>query len=239
MGPSPPALPEAPTRIRCWGVSSPLSCEIHYTLPMTDSPITIRPGQPTVEEGLVCAKYLDTAAEGFFGILLGRRAPEIVAHAYTQPGNEYSFENVLFATREDRIVGMALGFTAEERRGFPPNPLKSAKGYPRLRAGVIGFVASPMFRILEILADGDFYVLSLAVDPEQRGHGIGSALIEATEERARASGSTRCAIDVAAKNKGAQRLYTRHSFEVYAKWPKHLNLAALSLLRMAKPIHPD
>ena len=203
---------------------------------MPQQPIVLRPGNPTFEEGLVCARLFDTAAEGFFGILLGRRAPQIFAQAYTQPNNEYSFENVLFAENEDRIVGMALGFTAEQRRGFPKNPLKESAGYPRLRAGVLGFLARPMFRILETIADGDFYLLFLAVDEDQRGQGVGPALIEAMEERARATGSKRFSADVAAKNQGAQRLYARCGFTVYSKWPKRLNIGRFGLLRMAKQL---
>jgi len=203
---------------------------------MTQQPFVLRPGNPTFEEGLACARFFDTAAEGFFRILLGHRAPEIFAQAYTKPNNEYSFENVFFAVREDRIVGMALGFTAEQRRGFPANPLKKSEGYPRLRAGIIGFLARPMFRILETIADGDFYLLSLAVDEDQRGQGIGSALIDATEERARATGSKRFSLDVAAKNEGAQKLYQRHGFEVYAKWPKRFYSRRYGLLRMAKQL---
>ena len=197
---------------------------------------TIRPASPTFDDGLACARYLDVAAEGFFRILLGRRASELIAQAYTHPNNEYSYENVLFAVREDRIVGMALGFTAEQRRGFPTNPLKQSAGYPRLRAGIIGFLARPMFRILETVADGDFYLLSLAIEEDQRGQGTGSALIDAMEKRARATGSKRFSLDVAAKNQGAQTLYRRRGLVVESKWPKRLNIGNFSLFRMAKPL---
>lgn len=203
---------------------------------MSLQPIVLRPGNPTLEEGLACARFLDTAAEGFFRILLGRRAAEVFAQAYTKLNNEYSYENVLFAVREERIVGMALGFTAEQRRAFPTNPLKKCTGYPRLRAGILGFFARPMFRILETIADGDFYLLSLAVDEDQRGQGVGSALIDAMEERARASGSKRFSLDVAAKNESAQKLYIRHGYKIYAKWPKRLYSRRFGLLRMAKPL---
>ena len=81
-------------------------------------PILVRPAEPTIEHGLAFANYLDTAAEGFMRLLLGRRMPELVAEAYTHPRNEYSFENVLAAERDGRIVGMAAGFGAEEQRAF-------------------------------------------------------------------------------------------------------------------------
>jgi len=198
--------------------------------------ITLRPGLPTIEEGLACARLLDTAAEGFFGILLGRRARRILAHAYLRTGNEYSHENVLFAERGGRVVGMALGFTAEERRSFPANPLRKLEGYPKLRAGCVRFLARSMFRILETVADGDFYLLSLAVDRDQRGQGIGSALIEAMESRARTAEAKRFSLDVAAKNHGGQKLYERHGLRIHSRWPKHLNLGRLGLVRMSKEL---
>jgi ribosomal protein S18 acetylase RimI-like enzyme len=208
------------------------------TQPMTENrtEVVLRPGRPSIQEGLACAHFLDTASEGFFKILLGSRASGILAQAYVKPGNEYSYENTLFASVGGHQVGMAIGFTAAERRQFPKNPLAQCEGYPRVRAGILGFLFSPMLRILDSVADEDFYLLSLAVDPEQRGRGVGSTLVQAMEERARAAASRRLSLDVAAKNKGAQRLYGRHGLKTYAKWPKHINIGSLSLYRMAKPL---
>ncbi len=203
---------------------------------MSKQPFILRPGNPVFDEGLAFARFLDTAAEGFFRILLGRRMAEIFAQAYTKPGNEYSFENVLFAVQEERITGMASGFTAEQQHGFPANPLKACEGYPHLRATIIGLPVSPMFHALEDLDDGDFYLASLAVDEDRRGQGIGSALIAAMEERAQATDSKRFTIALAAKNEGAQRLYARHGFEVSEKWPRFLYSERFGLLKMAKPL---
>jgi len=201
---------------------------------MDSRPISLRGAAPTIDEGLTFVRYLDEAAEVFFRILLGRRAPEVIAEAYVQPSNEYSYENVLFAERGERTVGMALGFTAEQRRRFSANPLRQAEGYPTLRAELIGFLAHPMLRILETIPDGDFYLLSLAVDGDQRGRGVGSALLDAMEERARATESRRFSLDVAVKNAGAQRLYARRGLTIESRWPRRLNLGSFGLYRMAK-----
>jgi len=201
---------------------------------MPPSPIPLRDADPAIDEGLTFARYLDEAAEGFFRILLGRRAPEVIAHAYVRPNNEYSHENVLFAERAGQTAGMALGFTAAKRRGFPANPLRQAEGYPTLRAELIGLLAHPMLRILETVPDGDFYLLSLAVDEDSRGLGVGSALLDAMEGRARATGSRRFSLDVAVKNDGAQRLYARRGLTIESRWPKRLNLGSFGLYRMAK-----
>jgi GNAT superfamily N-acetyltransferase len=56
--------------------------------------------------------------------------------------------------------------------------------------------------------------LGLAVAPEWRGRGVGSALMLAAEDWARAQGAERMVLDLAANNSGAQRLYERLGYEV-------------------------
>ncbi|MGB2982356.1 MAG: GNAT family N-acetyltransferase [Candidatus Bipolaricaulia bacterium] len=203
---------------------------------MDQHSLNLRAANPAFEEGLACARYLDEAAEGFFRLMLGRRAPEIVARAYTQPDNNYSYQNVTFAEKDGRIVGMALGFTAEEHRRFSDRPLKRAAGFPALRMRTVQLLTRPMLQILKTIADGDFYLLSIAIDEDQRGQGVGSALMDAMENQARACGSERLSLDVAAKNEGARRLYERRGMTVESRWPKRLVIPGLSLLRMTKTL---
>ena len=54
----------------------------------------------------------------------------------------------------------------------------------------------------------DFSVL-----PEAQGRGVGSALLEELESRARARGAAKVTLEVVATNEGARRLYTRAGFE--------------------------
>ena len=58
--------------------------------------------------------------------------------------------------------------------------------------------------------------LGLAVAPGWRGRGVGSALMLAAEEWARAHGAERMVLDLDANNSGAQRLYERLGYEVEA-----------------------
>jgi GNAT superfamily N-acetyltransferase len=54
----------------------------------------------------------------------------------------------------------------------------------------------------------------LSVQPEDRNHGVGSALINATKAELRAVGLRRLTLGVLAGNEDAQRLYRRHGFAV-------------------------
>lgn len=46
---------------------------------MPPQPFVLQPANPAYEEGITFARFLDTAAEGFFRILFGRRTAEIFA----------------------------------------------------------------------------------------------------------------------------------------------------------------
>ena len=81
---------------------------------MEPQTIILRPAKPTYDEGLVFAHYLDKAFEGFLGFLLGRRTSDIVATAFIQPDHDFSHQNTTFAERDNVIVGMATGYTAEQ-----------------------------------------------------------------------------------------------------------------------------
>jgi ribosomal protein S18 acetylase RimI-like enzyme len=196
--------------------------------------IVLRAAKPTFEEGLVFARYLDEAAEGFFRFMLGRRAEQIIATAFTQPDHDLSYQNVTFAEYDNVIVGMGAGYTAEKHRRSSRQPLRQAAGRRSLRMRIVLVLFAPLMRIIDSIADDDFYVQAIAVDKELRGGGVGSVLMDFFQERARASGSTRLCLDVSAKNEGARRFYERRGMTIESQWPKRLPIRALKFYRMTK-----
>ena len=62
-------------------------------------------------------------------------------------------------------------------------------------------------------AEGCVEIEDLFVAAEEREEGIGGALVEASEEAARAQGYGRIGLAVALGNEVARRLYARHGFE--------------------------
>ena len=68
--------------------------------------------------------------------------------------------------------------------------------------------------------------LGLAVAPDWRGRGVGTALLRAAEDWARSQGAERMVLDLNAANDGALRLYERLGYAVHS-------------LDMDKPITPD
>jgi len=189
-----------------------------------------------MEDGLAFARYLDEAAEGFFRFMLGRRAGPILAKAFLQPDHDLSYQNVALAERYNVIVGMVSGYTAEQHRRSSRRPLKDAAGPRNLRMRGVLIVFAPLMRIIDYVADGAFYLQAIAVDKELRGQRVGSVLMDAFEQQARASGSTRLALDVSAKNEGARRFYERRGMTIESQWPKRLPLPGLRFYRMTKAL---
>ncbi|UCF05525.1 MAG: GNAT family N-acetyltransferase [bacterium] len=198
--------------------------------------IVLRAAKPTFDEGLEFARYLDQAAEGFFRFMLGRRAAQIIATVFSQPDHDLSYQNVTFAECDNVIVGMVSGFTAEQHRRSSRQSLKEAAGRRNLRMRIVLILFAPLMRIIDSIADGDYYLQGIAVDKELRGDGVGSFLMDSFEERARASGSTRLSLDVSAKNEGARRFYERRGMAVASQWPKRLPIPGLRFYRMTKTL---
>ncbi len=203
---------------------------------MNQHSVTLRAANPTFDEGLAFARYADEVAEGFFGLMLGRRVAEILATAFAQPDHDLSYQNVTFAERDNVIVGMVAGYTAEQHRRSSHQPLKRAAGRRHLRMRIVQILFAPMMRITDSIPDGDFYVQFIAVDKELRGAGVGAVLMDYSEQRARASGSTRLSLDVSAKNEGARGFYERRGMTVESQWPKRLPIPGLKFYRMTKAL---
>ena len=197
---------------------------------------TFRPAKPSLEEGKVSARYLDQAAEGFFGFMLGPRSEEILAKAFTEPEHDLSYQNVTFAERDNRVVGMVSGYTGEQHHSFSNRTLQRATGRYNLRFQIVSLVFAPFLRIIDTVMEGEFYLQAIAVDQEMRGEGIGSDLMDWIEQRAIDSGSSRLVLDVSADNHGARRFYERRGMSVESQWPKRVAIPKLRLLRIKKDL---
>ncbi|MBW9262221.1 MAG: GNAT family N-acetyltransferase [Candidatus Thiodiazotropha sp. (ex. Lucinisca nassula)] len=195
--------------------------------------ILLRPAKPEFEEGLRFAYYLDQAAEGFFRAMLGPDSETILAAAFIDSDNSLSYEHVMFAEVDKKIVGMSSSFSEQQQRKFSDEPLQRAAKRNAIRLKLLRILFSPVWRILETIPEGDFYIQGIAIEAEFRGRGIGSLLMNDIEGRARASGSSRLSLDVSAKNDGARRLYKRLGMVESSTWPSSRILPTV-FIRMSK-----
>jgi len=200
---------------------------------LKEQSISFRPARPESGEGLQFAHYLDQAAEGFFRFMLGPESESIIASAFIDSGHALSHENVIFAEVDTKIVGMSSTFTEKQHQMFSDEPLRRAAKRNAIRLKLMRILFAPVWRILETIPEGDFYVQGIAIEPELRGAGIGSLLMNDIEKRAKASGSSRLSLDVSAKNDGARRLYKRLGMVESSTWPNSRFLPAV-FFRMDK-----
>ena len=168
--------------------------------------------------------------------MLGRRAETIIATAYIHPDHDLSYQHATFAEHDNAIIGMASGYTAEQHRRSSDEPLRQAAGYRGLRMLCVAMLCAPLLRFLDNLPDGDFYLQAIAVDPRARGGGVGSALINFIEERARSVGSSQLTLDVAVRNEGARKLYRSRGMSDDSKSPNLWLIPRSGVIRMKKTL---
>ena len=193
--------------------------------------LTVRAASASRSDGLVFARHLDEAQEGWYRMALGRSAPELIAGAFASGNHELSYEFVTIVERDGVPVGSYCAYSGSQHRRFGPNPLdEAAHGSVRYRA--MKRLSSRMLTFIDQIPERDFYLRSIAVDPDRRGMGIGSVLLERLTEAGVVAGSERLALDVAASNKGGRRLYERSGFRVEAESPRFLGLPNTNVFRM-------
>jgi len=203
---------------------------------MTSESVTVRPAVATIDEGLLFAQHLNVAADGAFRVLLGRDYDRVIAEAYLSPGHDLSYETAVFAERSSRIAGMASGYTSQQHEQSSDEPLRRAAGFRMVRMAAFSVLGRGMKRFIKTVPDGDYYLLAVAVDDQHRGSGIGSMLLDYSEEAGRAAGCGRIVLDVAENNAGARQLYKRRGMTVEATSPSILRIPNTRAYRMIKPL---
>ncbi|MFZ5818481.1 MAG: GNAT family N-acetyltransferase [Chloroflexota bacterium] len=152
-------------------------------------------------------------AEYFFG---GAHLPvgEILAGLFVLPGNRFSMDVVDVAVWEGKPAGMLASFP-----GWQFHRRELGIGFGLLRLCGLWDVMRLSVRALSI-ANGvetyhdEYYLANLATFPDFQGRGIGSALLEHAEKRAREFGLKKCSLIVDIENPAAQRLYERFGYRV-------------------------
>jgi ribosomal protein S18 acetylase RimI-like enzyme len=201
---------------------------------MTSGSITVRPAVASIDEGLLFAQYLNMAADGAFRALLGKDYDQVIAEAFLSPGHDLSHEFVVFAERSGRIAGMVSGYTSQQHAQSSDNPLRRAAGFRMVRMAAFSMLGRGLKKFIKTVPDGDYYLQAIAVDDQYRGSGIGTTLLDHSEEIARTEGCSRIVLDVALNNAGIRRLYEHRGMEVGATSPPILFIPSTRAHRMAK-----
>lgn len=164
----------------------------------------------TPDDASLLVNVIGMASEGLVPALWDEMAPE---------GMDGSAVGLAMVTAEDGEFSYRHGFVLEE------------DGAPR--GGMIGYTLPDTFEAagsevpdafvavkeLETLVPGYWYINVVAMVPEYRGKGLGTALLKEAEAQARGCGCPGLALVVAASNVGAIRGYVRAGYQERARRP--------------------
>ena len=130
----------------------------------------------------------------------GQSLAQIGAERYAREGVAFSYEKCIVAERNGIIVGMLHGFEMPESDG--------------------SVTEDPVLRPYAELEDaGSYYVSGVALFPDHRGQGIGTALLGAAHERATSLRLPRASLICFEMNEDAMRLYKRFDYQESARRP--------------------
>ena len=152
-----------------------------------------------------------------FVLMAGEGLPEIAWSEMAASGQSLREVGALRAARDEGGFSWRNA-TVFERGGvplagmvgfaLPEKPVEIGSDYPSAFAPL---------QELENLACGSWYVNILGTYPENRGQGIGTAMLACAEEIARETGCNGTSIIVFSANPGAERLYRRTGYREIAR----------------------
>ncbi|HEX5322691.1 MAG TPA: GNAT family N-acetyltransferase [Capsulimonadaceae bacterium] len=134
------------------------------------------------------------------------------------------------------VIGLAYGDYAESERRLGQMVLKHKGWWRTLRMLPL---ATELSRCAEPLAQGSYYISALSVREGLRGQGIGSALLNLSQELAVSAGCQTLVLDVEVGNSTAQRLYERMGYTVTSECkpgPVMRRRGIMGLRRMKRPV---
>lgn len=99
------------------------------------------------------------------------------------------------------------------RQGFAGQAAGYRAAYPRARFEIVERGGLPVGRLVTDRGPGAITIVDIALGPEHRGQGLGTGLLHALQDEARAAGRA-VRLSVGADNGAARRLYERLGFAV-------------------------
>ena len=155
-----------------------------------------------------------------FKQLLGKNEDEVVQNInelVKSGNNSLGREHIHVVSDDENILGILVSFCGRETSLWSDfkEYFKVLKFYNFLKYAVKGTLINEL--LTASVGKNDYYLSNIAVDPQFRGQGIGTYILENAFKDAEKRGCRRVLLDVTLNNEGAQRLYERFGFKVYGK----------------------
>ncbi len=162
---------------------------------------------------------------GLFSYVFATRPEEaltIFRQAFAMPNHAFSYEHTQILEVADRPAGLILGYPGSIKRKAEEQVQGAmAQIIPLQRVPKIFINLADLSRIKQDVTADDYYILSLCVDPEFVGKGLGMALLRDVEEQARDFDCQSICLDVAYTNLAAQRWLSRLGYRITCSKTSH------------------
>jgi len=181
------------------------------------------------------SKLLILSAPSFFEELWGSLKFEVARFCFFRRRNLFSYRHTLFLSEGEKIKGMALGYSFEEKRR------------ERLLTGlsIISYLlfygerkrVPFLLRVFPLgeIKQGEFYLSNLALYPEYQAQGLGKKLLGEVEKKAKKAGADYLVLDVDEENGIAISFYKRLGYLLETELPPvELGGVSFRFLRMKK-----
>lgn len=181
-----------------------------------DADTLVRPATPDdapAGAGLIHLP-MGQVADYLFGFDDPALARSVLMRLFAQRDNRFSYQFADVAETAGEVTGLMLGYPEHVLQHVKLSmfrQLSAIYGWRRM----LRFLrrSLPLAKLIEARPH-EFYIFTLAVRPEYRGHGIGSRLLRRAETRARLAGMTACSLGVEVDNAAARHLYEGFGYQI-------------------------
>ncbi|MBN2653127.1 MAG: GNAT family N-acetyltransferase [Spirochaetales bacterium] len=173
--------------------------------------LVIKKAEFTREEAEFFAWGLNEAAGGLFTHLFGKKANRLLVKFALQHDNCFSLDHVIFATHNNKILGMASSMDYRAARKLPKKFGLTLRG-SIFRAIIVYSALKDIFTFMSKHKEDEWYLQAIAVAPEARRKGVSRQLLEEVEKSAQSNNLHKLALDVEVKNTRAINLYKSFGF---------------------------
>lgn len=172
----------------------------------------------------------------FFYSLFGNKAKKIFKNLYIEKNNQFSFEFTNFVEIDNKICGMVLSYSYEEKK-----KITLFTGYLLIKNIKFEFIKNfsyfyKAFSKLGLLKNNEYYISNIAIYPQFRGLGIGSKLLYYTENLAKEKGCNKLVLEVEKENLRAINIYKKFGLKIEKEFSLNLKNKKFIFYRMNKDL---
>jgi len=144
--------------------------------------------------------------------IFGKYTKVVLKFLYREKNNQFSHEYVNFALYNNKICGMVLSYSFDEKKKI--ELITGNLLYQKLKFSFFKILPNLIrsYFVIDKIYKGDYYISNIAVYEEYRKLGIGKLLLNFCEENAKRKYLNKIVLEVEKGNANAIRVYEKFGF---------------------------